>query len=248
MQDWLLIFLFATVAFIYASVGFGGGSSYLALLTLAGLPMQETRLTALICNVIVVTGGTWIFFQQKQLDTRKILPLLLGSVPAAFLGATMRISQKTFLMLLGISLIAAALLLWFQPQRKEGSATSTPVFWRDGALGGGIGLLSGMVGIGGGIFLSPILHLIRWDTARKIAATASVFILVNSISGIAGQLSHLPVGLHWTRIALLATAVLIGGQLGSRISFRYFDATLIRKMTALLVLVAGVEVLRQVSY
>ncbi len=243
MADWLLILLFSLIAFIYASVGFGGGSSYLALLALAGLPFQEMRLTALICNVIVVSGGTWIFFRNKQLDGRKTLPLVLASVPAAFLGAKMRISEETFFMLLGVSLVAAAILLWFQPQRTDEAPAATPQPLRDGFLGGSIGLLSGMVGIGGGIFLSPVLHFFRWDTARKIAATASVFILANSISGIAGQLTHLPPHLNGTRIALLAAAVLIGGQLGSRISFRYFNATLIRRMTAILVFVAGMEVI-----
>jgi len=232
------------IAFWYASVGFGGGSSYLAILALAGLPFQEIRLTALICNVIVVTGGTLIFFQNRQINWRKILPLVVASIPLAFFGAKMRISEETFFLLLGISLLAAAALLWFQPQRPmdNGSiASSRPL--RDGMLGGGIGLLSGMVGIGGGIFLSPLLHLSSWDTARKIAATASVFILVNSISGISGQLSNLPTDINWQRVALLGGAVLLGGQLGSRISMARFNPLIIRRLTALLVFVAGVEVL-----
>ena len=212
LSDWWLALCFAFIAFVYASVGFGGGSSYLALLAVAGLPFQEIRLTALVCNVIVVTGGILIFFQNKQLDGRKILPLVAVSVPMAFLGAKMRLSQETFFLLLGLSLVAAAVLLWFQakPQRdKEQFAVPQPV--RDGLLGGCIGWLSGMVGIGGGIFLSPLLHLLHWDTARKIAATASVFILVNSIAGLAGQLTHLPEGLNWLRILLLGGAVLAGG-------------------------------------
>lgn len=243
MQDWLLALCFIAISFTYASVGFGGGSSYLAILALAGLPFQEIRLTALLCNVIVVSGGVWIFHQNKQLNWRKILPLVAISIPAAFLGAKMRISQETFFTLLGCSLLLAAALLWFQPQRLEESSVAAPQPLRDGMLGGGIGLLSGMVGIGGGIFLSPLLHFFRWDTARKIAATASVFILVNSISGIAGQLAHLPSEVHWNRIALLGAAVFIGGQAGSRISISYFNPILIRRLTAVLVLVAGVEVI-----
>ena len=243
MPDWSLVLFFVAIAFTYASVGFGGGSSYLAILAMAGLPFQEIRLTALICNIIVVSGGTFIFFQNRQLDARKILPLVVVSIPAAFLGAKMRISQETFFMLLGISLLVASLLLWFQPQRAEADSVAAPQPVRDGFLGGSIGLLSGMVGIGGGIFLSPMLHFFRWDTARKIAATASVFILVNSISGIAGQLAHLPPDMHWNRIALLGAAVLVGGQAGSRISLSYFNPLLIRRLTAVLVFVAGVEVI-----
>ncbi len=243
MPDWLLALFFVVIAFTYASVGFGGGSSYLAILAVAGLPFQEIRLTALLCNIIVVSGGTLIFFQNKQLDARKILPLVAISIPAAFLGAKMRISQETFYMLLGGSLLVASALLWLQPQKQEADSVASPQPVRDGLLGGGIGLLSGMVGIGGGIFLSPLLHFFRWDTARKIAATASVFILVNSLSGIAGQLAHLPSDLHWNRIALLGAAVLVGGQAGSRISLSYFNPLLIRRLTAVLVFLAGLEVL-----
>lgn len=243
MQDYLLALCFVAIAFTYASVGFGGGSSYIAILALAGLPFQEIRLTALLCNIIVVSGGAWIFFQNQQLSWRKILPLVAMSIPAAFLGAIMRISQETFFMLLGSSLLLASVLLWFQPQRPETAVVAAPKPLRDASLGGGIGLLSGMVGIGGGIFLSPLLHFFRWDTARKIAATASIFILVNSVSGIAGQLAHLPPELHWNRIVLLGAAVFVGGQAGSRISMSYFNPLIIRRLTAILVLVAGIEVM-----
>jgi uncharacterized membrane protein YfcA len=142
-----------------------------------------------------------------------------------------------------VSLLVASVLLWFQPQRHEENSIASPRPVRDGFLGGGIGLLSGMVGIGGGIFLSPLLHLFRWDTARKIAATASVFILFNSIAGLAGQMTHLPTDITWMRVALLGGAVLLGGQVGSRVSMARFDLLLIRRLTAILVFVAGVEVL-----
>lgn len=243
LPDFALAVAFAAIAFIYASVGFGGGSSYLALLAVAGLPFREIRLTALLCNVVVVTGGTWIFFQNGHLDKRKILPLVAASVPAAFFGATMRISEAAFFQLLGLSLVAAALLLWFQPKFLENKhiAPAKPI--RDGLLGGSVGLLSGMVGIGGGIFLSPLLHLLRWDAARRIAAAASAFILANSLAGLAGQLTQLPPDLNWHRVVLLGCAVLLGGQVGARVSMARFNPVLIRRMTAGLVLVAGVEVL-----
>lgn len=244
LSDWTLALGFALIAFVYASVGFGGGSSYLALLAVAGLPFQEIRFTALLCNVVVVSGGTWIFWQNRQLDARKILPLVAVSVPAAFFGGSMRISEEVFFRALGLSLMAAALLLWFQPKPLADKPVATePKPLRDTALGGGIGLLSGMVGIGGGIFLSPLLHVLRWDSARKIAATASVFILANSLAGLAGQWAHLPAHLCWSRVAMLSAAVLLGGQLGSRVSMARFDPVLIRRVTAVLVAVAGAEVL-----
>lgn len=245
MMHYELIAFFFTVAFIYASVGFGGGSSYLALLALYALPFQEMKLTALTCNIIVVTGGTLIYLRRKELPFRKVIPLALASVPLAFIGAALRISQHTFFLVLGCCLIAAALLLWIKPPRlaEEEVATGKATMLRDALLGGSIGFLSGMVGIGGGIFLSPILNLLRWDTPKRIAATASFFILINSISGIAGQLSSLSVALNYEQIAILALAVLAGGQLGSRVGSLKFSQLAVRRVTAILVFVAGTEVL-----
>ena len=243
MQHWELLLFFFVIAFVYASVGFGGGSSYLALLSAYALPFPEMRLTALVCNIIVVTGGTIIFVKKKQVDFKKMLPLVLLSVPAAYLGATMKISERTFFIILGISLIVAAILLWIKTRNATDNNHIKSNLVKDGFIGGSIGFLSGMVGIGGGIFLSPLLNLINWDTARKIAATASVFILVNSIAGIAGQMTQLPTGINYTRIILLCIAVLTGGQLGSRTGAVKFNLLMTRRVTAVLVLVAGINVL-----
>ena len=241
----ILLFFFV-IAFIYSSVGFGGGSSYLAILALYDLPFKEIKLIALICNIIVVTGGTIIFIKSRQVNWSKIIPLALVSVPMAFLGATIKLSQDSFFVILGCSLIVAAILLWLKTRRGDVENVMTPgnySYIRDGFLGGSIGFLSGMVGIGGGIFLSPLLNLIKWDTAKKIAATASVFILVNSVAGIAGQLTTLQADLNYTRIILLCVAVFLGGQLGSRMGAIKFNPLVIRRLTAALVFVAGVEVL-----
>jgi hypothetical protein len=247
MQHGELIFFFALIAFVYASVGFGGGSSYLSILALYALPFKEIRLIALLCNIIVVTGGAIVFIRNKQVDWKKILPVAIASVPMAFLGAKMKISQDTFFILLGGSLLVAAVLLWIKTKAGEADTHPPPAtpagYSKDVLIGGAIGFLSGMVGIGGGIFLSPLLNLMKWDTPKKIAATASVFILFNSISGIAGQLSPLPSGLDYHRIGLLCLAVLAGGQIGSRLGAVRFHPLLIRRLTAALVFFAGAEVL-----
>ena len=247
MPHWeLLPIFFFVIAFVYASVGFGGGSSYLAVLALYTLPFQEIRLIALFCNILVVTGGTVLFIRNGQVSWKKIVPLVLVSVPMAFLGASLRLEQDTFFVLLGCSLLAAAVLLWAQKQ-ATGIAPEKLAdknnYTRDGLLGGSLGLLSGMVGIGGGIFLAPLLNLLRWDTAKRIAATASFFILVNSLAGIAGQLAQLQASIDWSRILWLGIAVLAGGQLGSRIAIARFNPLVIRRMTAVLIFVAGLEVL-----
>ena len=246
MEHWEIIIFFLIIAFVYASVGFGGGSSYLAILALYALPFKEIRLIALLCNIIVVTGGTIIFIRNKQTDWRKIIPVAIVSVPMAYLGATMKINQDTFFVILGCSLLLAAVLLWIKTKPGDVDTINTDRkygYVKDGFLGGAIGFLSGMVGIGGGIFLSPLLNLLKWDTAKKIAATASVFILVNSISGIAGQLRSLPANVNYTRIIWLCVAVFAGGQIGSRMGAAKFNPLIIRRMTALLVFFAGVEVL-----
>jgi uncharacterized protein len=246
MPHWELLFFFFVIAFVYASVGFGGGSSYLAILALYALPFKEIRLIALLCNIIVVTGGTILFIRNNHVNWRKIVPLALASVPMAFLGATLRIEQHTFFILLGCSLLFAAVLLWFKRSKTEevtAVSDKKSTVAKDGLLGGSIGFLSGMIGIGGGIFLSPVLNLTRWDTPKRIAATASVFILVNSIAGIAGQLTQLPPAINYTQIILLGIAVLAGGQLGSRMAILKFNPLMIRRLTALLIFVAGVEVL-----
>ena len=244
MEQPEIIFFFIAIAFVYASVGFGGGSSYLAVLAMYALPFQEIRLTALICNIIVVTGGTVIFIRNKQVNWRKIIPLVAVSVPLAYLGARLKIDQNTFFIILGCSLLLASILLWIKTKRNDAGEIETKgSFVKDGLLGGAIGFLSGIVGIGGGIFLSPLLNLSKWDSAKKIAATASVFILVNSIAGIAGQLTTLPTDIKYTRIAILCIAVLVGGQIGSRMGAIKFNHLVIRRMTAALVFIAGLEVL-----
>jgi uncharacterized protein len=246
MQHWELLFFFFVIAFVYASVGFGGGSSYLAILALYAFPFKEIRLIALICNIVVVTGGTILFVRNNHLNWKKVIPLVLVSIPMAFLGARLKIEQHTFYVMLGCSLIAAAALMWVKKRTTYESIApdmEQKSYTKNGLLGGSIGFLSGMLGIGGGIFLSPILNLTKWDTAKRIAATASFFILVNSLAGIAGQLSQLPPAIDYSRILLLGIAVLAGGQLGSRVAIVKFNPLLIRRITAALIFVAGVEVL-----
>lgn len=244
-QELLLPIAFAIIAFIYASVGFGGGSSYLALLAVMGMPYQDIRLTALVCNIVVVLGSSIVFIKKNQLDWRKNIALVCASVPLAFLGARVRISESTFFLILGTSLLFAALMLWLHPENRADnpaiSAAPKPI--REAGIGGGIGLLSGLVGIGGGIFLSPVLHFLHWDSTRKIAATASLFILVNSVAGVSGQLLALTSPVPWWFLLQLSLAVFLGGQIGMRYSLKAFSPRLIRRITAMLVLIAGLEVL-----
>jgi uncharacterized membrane protein YfcA len=240
MSIYILFACFLVIAIIYSSVGFGGGSSYLALLAVAGVAPEVFRPAALMCNIVVVTGGAIIFYRMGGLDLKRAWPFLAASVPMAFLGGVWRISEHSFFILLGASLVVAAVFLWIQPE-KLGSVKSSnqPL---NLALGGGIGLLSGLVSIGGGIFLSPALHLMRWDTAKRISGLASVFILANSISGLAGQLASAG-SFDFQFILPLLAAVFLGGQIGSRLGAQKFNPLYIKRITAALILVAGLNIL-----
>lgn len=243
-NPYFLALFFFLIAIFYSSVGFGGGSSYLAILVIAGVDIYLLRSTALMCNIIVVSGGTYIFYQQGYLNLRRTIPLVAASVPMAFLGGYLPLRAKAILVLLGFSLLIASVLLWFKDAHlAKGRKNINHTTGMAGLIGGGIGLLSGMVGIGGGIFLSPVLNFINWDRAKRIAAIASFFILVNSIAGLTGQWFQHPlhIDLNWAWPLLLA--VLMGGQIGSRLAVRKFNSTTIQKTTAVLIFIASMKIL-----
>lgn len=243
----LLAVSFFCIALIYSSVGFGGGSSYLALLALPifALAPEQIRPTALLCNVIVVTGGVIIFYREKQLSWREALPYLVLSVPLAFVGGLMKLKNHDFFILLSSTLILAALFLWVQPSAKEKEKVEDVGFVPKLLTGGAIGFLSGLVSIGGGIFLSPIMHFFRWHTAKKISAISSVFILVNSLGGLWGQFYNGIPNIEWKLLLPLLGAVFLGGQIGSRLGARKFNPIYIKRMTALVIFVAGLIILRE---
>lgn len=245
MEFYLLLASFFLIALVYSSVGFGGGTSYIAILAVMSVSFELLRPAALLCNIVVVTSGSLIFYREGLLDLKKNWPFLLASVPMAFLGGYWPVKQNTFFVLLGFTLIVASILLWFQnslQQKSSPSISSNNPIAKFG-LGGGIGFLSGMVSIGGGIFLSPILHLLKWDHAKRISALASVFILVNSISGLAGQLMQKSV-IDWNFVAPLLVSVFVGGQIGSRLGARKFNEVYIKRITAVLIFVIAFKVLK----
>lgn len=244
MEFYVLLISFFLIALVYSSVGFGGGTSYIAILAVMSVSFELLRPTALLCNIVVVTSGSIIFYREGLLDLKKNWIFLAASVPLAFLGGYWPVTQDTFFVMLGVTLMIASILLWFQNSfhRKSPSTIADNAVVKP-ALGGGIGFLSGMVSIGGGIFLSPILHLLNWDQAKKISALASVFILVNSVSGLAGQLmqqSHI----DWKFVTPLLAAVFVGGQVGSRLGAKRFNEIYIKRVTAVLIFAIAFKVLK----
>ncbi|MEC5148279.1 sulfite exporter TauE/SafE family protein [Chitinophaga sp. 212800010-3] len=241
----LCIFFFI-IALVYSAAGFGGGSSYLALMALWGVDFQLMKSTALLCNVAVVIGGVYHFYKEGHLPMKKAWQLSLISVPLSFVGSYLPLKQATFFLLLGIALTLAALLMCYrlffekdEPVIPENRGNATAY----GAIGGAIGLLSGMTGIGGGIYLSPVLRLGKYDTAKNIAGLSSFFILVNSIAGLCGQAAKHAIVFDMKFAGPLLLAVIAGGQIGARVSAKVMKPRWVAGATALLILYAGVKML-----
>ena len=239
--------IFVAVAFLYASVGFGGGSTYTALLIESGMRWELVPPVSLACNVVVVSGGVYHFARAGHLDLRFAIPLIATSVPAAFLGGYLRLGETSFLLILGIALFVAGVLMLLDRQwpMLRGSGRQAGIAVRCG-IGLALGGLAGITGIGGGIYLAPVLHISRLAAAKTVAATCSLFILVNSAAGLAGQLVKLGRGagelLDLPYLAL-PLAVLLGGQLGSRVGATRLDPALIRRLTGLVILIVSVRLI-----
>lgn len=231
---WLVAAFFVT-ALLYASVGFGGGSTYNALLSLAGVDYRILPLIALCCNIVVVAGSTVRFARAGIIPWRGALLLTSLAAPAAFLGGVTPVEEKTFLMVLGAGLVLTALTMLLPIGPSKGGPSHAARFVPLVAVP--LGYLAGIVGIGGGIFLAPVLHLTRWAEGRAIAATASLFILVNSLFGLAGQVIKGGEGRFLAACELglpLIVAVAIGGQIGSLLALKFLPQRWIRWGTALL--------------
>jgi len=239
----LLSILFLVTAALYSSVGFGGGSTYLALLLIWNIPYFIFPVIALFCNIIVVSGNCFNYIRAGNLNLKLLLPYLIGSIPLAFIGGSLPVEKKFFEALLFLVLATAGILLLLNFKsydNKEGSykAVSFPIA---AVVGGILGFISGVVGIGGGIFLSPILFLLRAGKPKHIITAASLFILINSISGIIGQISKNFVLEELKNYSYLLFAVLIGGQIGNFLNLKIFSTRSLALVTGLLVFFVAVR-------
>ena len=234
----LLSILFLVTAILYSSVGFGGGSTYLALLLLWGVPYTIFPIIALSCNIIVVFGNCFNYIRAGNLNLKLLTPYLIGSIPLSFAGGSLPVEKKLFeiLLFLVLSLAGTLLLLNFRSYENQNVTYKKIPNIISIIIGGFLGFISGVVGIGGGIFLSPILFLLKVGKPKHIVTSASLFILINSVFGIMGQLTK---NLYITEIInywYLVAIVFVGGQIGNFINLKIFPTRALVFLTASLVL------------
>ena len=238
----LTIFFYITAIF-YSSIGFGGGSTYLALMLIWDIPYYIFPVLALICNIIVVSGNSINFLRSKNINLNLLTPYLIGSVPFAFFGASISIDKNLFEILLFFILLVAGIFLLFESKsfNKDLIKIKQIPKFLSIIIGIIIGFISGLVGIGGGIFLSPILFLLKAGYPKHITSTASLFILVNSIFGVAGQLTKDIVLNEFLNYWPLFVAVLIGGQIGSFLNIKFLSNKVLAIMTSFLVIFVAIR-------
>jgi uncharacterized protein len=238
----LSIFFFIT-AILYSSVGFGGGSTYLALMLIWDIPFYIFPVIALFCNIIVVSGNSINYIKSGNLNFNLLTPYLIGSIPSAFFGASISITKDLFEILLFIILVIAGIFLLIESKSFNNNKIKIQKIPKilSVIIGSVIGFISGVVGIGGGIFLSPILFLMKAGYPKQIVTTASLFILINSIFGVAGQLTKNVVFDEILNFWPLFLAVLIGGQIGNLLNIKFLSNKTLALITSLLVIFVAIR-------
>jgi uncharacterized membrane protein YfcA len=243
-QDVLLGALFFAAAVLYSSVGHGGASGYLAAMGLAGVPAAIMRPTALVMNVAVSSISLYKFARAGGFSWRLFLPFAAGAMPMAFVGGRIQLPVSWFGALVAAVLLFSAVRLFLETVSKRNqprAARPLPPLWIAVGLGAGIGLLSGLTGVGGGIFLSPLLVLTGWATVRESAAPTAAFILVNSISGLLGLLTRQPA--LPDALPFWVAAVIVGGLIGASVGSRRLGNNTLRQVLSAVLLIAGGKML-----
>jgi uncharacterized membrane protein YfcA len=237
----VLAFLFFMTALLYACIGFGGGSTYNALLVLGDTDYQLIPIISLICNIVVVSGGVWHFSKEGHIRLPRIAPWIVFSVPASFAGGLIPVPEVIFTGVLGFALLLSGLrLLWPEKQDPSFPNLKAPQHrFMSAIFGTLLGLIAGITGIGGGIFLAPVLHFMHWGNAKQIAGACAFFILVNSLAGLTGQALKMESTAIFPALSpylILLPAVLVGGQIGSWLGSSRINVDAVKKITAILIL------------
>ncbi|MDQ3800603.1 MAG: sulfite exporter TauE/SafE family protein [Acidobacteriota bacterium] len=235
----LIVAAVFTVAVLYSSVGHAGASGYLAVMALLSVAPNVTRPAALVLNIFVAAIAAFQFYRAGFFDWRVFASFAASSVPFAFVGGMIVLPTNVHKIVLGgVLLIAALRLAWNFTAEKQ---FVTPTVWLALILGAAMGLLSGLTGVGGGIFLTPVLLLTNWTETKKAAGISAMFILVNSISGLLGnyaQIGNLSSGV-WAWVAAAA----LGGFIGSTLGSRRFNSITLRRVLSLVLVIAGLKLI-----
>jgi len=239
----ILSISFFVTAILYASVGFGGGSTYLAILLILGVPYYIFPVIALICNIFVVSGNSFNYIKAGNLNLKLLTPYLIGSIPLAYIGGSLQIDKNLFEIFLFLILVFAGtmILINFKSYDDEDATYKDIPIIISILIGGILGFISGAVGIGGGIFLSPILFLIKAGKPKHIVTAASLFILINSIAGVIGQLTKNIVLTEVSNYWYLFLAVMMGGHIGNFLNLKIFPTRILALVTAILVLFVAIR-------
>jgi len=239
----LLLGLVFLVAVAYSSVGHGGASGYLAVLSFFGLAPAAMAPSALLLNLLVAGTSFTSYWRAGHFVPRLLWPFLLTSIPFAVLGGLTPVSAKVYLGLLAVVLLFASFrLLAVVPPKQEESFVRVPNLWVALPMGAGIGFLSGVIGVGGGIFLSPLIILLKWADAKRTAAASAAFIWINSAAGLYGHLLRTDV--DWSALVWLVGAAAAGGLLGSYLGARRFQGIWLRRILGVVLIVASLKLLR----
>lgn len=227
-------------AILYTSVGHAGASVYIAIMSLFGLASPVIKPTALVLNVFISSFTSWRFIKHDYFDFKVFLPLAIGAIPFAFLGGYINAPHHIYKSIVGVILLLSAVSMFVQPN-KIASNIKQPSFFLAMLIGSGVGFLAGLTGTGGGIFISPIILFLGWSTARNTSGIAALFILINSISGLAGNISsvqNLP-----AQLPMFLIATLIGALIGTTFGIKVYSPTTIKKVLAVVLTIAGFKLL-----
>ena len=232
--------LFGAVSLLYATVGQAGGTAFLALMALASFPSNEMRPTALLLNIVAASYSTWLFNRGSLVDWVKLRPLLLASLPTALVGGFIILDERLYKTVTGLVLLLAATILSSRRARYGEAGRPIP-FWGTISIGAAVGFVSGLTGVGGGVFLAPLLIALHWASPKQTAALSAPFILANSVVGLAGAIyaGQTPTADTW----LFALAALGGAMIGTIVGLRWLSQTVTRYVLALILGTAGVQLL-----
>ena len=240
IEDIMFALLFGAVSLLYATVGQAGGTAFLALMAFASFPSNEMRPTGLLLNIVAASYSTWLFNRGSLVDWAKLMPLLLASLPTALVGGFIVLDERLYKTVTGLVLLLAAVILALRRARDGEPDRPTPL-WGATSIGAAVGFVSGLTGVGGGVFLAPLLIALHWAAPKQTAALSAPFILANSVVGLAGAMyaGQTPTVDTW----LFALATLGGAMIGTIVGLRWLSQTMTRYVLAVILGAAGIQLL-----